>query len=199
MHFRREMCAKILQEMEGSGFEATAKELSKKITLLSTLCFVDKAWKSVKESRIRNCWIKGGLQDNDKDKDSDEDKDTDKDIDQGLLCLKPQQWADYVSIHNSLITSSEKSDEDIVQEVLGEMSTSSKVQIVEESDEEEEQPCPTNKEMLAAVKGLEITFDKERKPPFCASNQNWGAKGCSQEYEASYDKEVICCWGKLDT
>ncbi len=48
-----------------------------------------------------------------------------------------------------------------MQELLGEMSRKSEVQVEEESDNDEEQPCPTHKELLAAAQVLERAFGKE--------------------------------------
>lgn len=43
VHYRREMCSRILRDMESSSFQMSAKDQVKKITLLDALYLVDKA------------------------------------------------------------------------------------------------------------------------------------------------------------
>jgi len=60
-HYRREMCAQIIAELDDIQDQSDASAAAKKISLLDALHLVAMSWKQVSEKTIENCFRKGGF------------------------------------------------------------------------------------------------------------------------------------------
>jgi hypothetical protein len=60
-HYRREMCALIIAELDDIQDRSNASAVAKKISLLDALHLVAMSWKRVSEKTTENCFRKGGF------------------------------------------------------------------------------------------------------------------------------------------
>lgn len=140
-YYRKEMRARILENMEDTQSHMTANDLAKKTNLLDALHLIAMSWQQVSSSTIKNCFKHGGF--------SKEDIE-----DENLELVQPTdmstaEFEKWIAIDENIGVAENLTEDDICQIV--QPSTS---QVEAENEEEEDletlQP-PTNTEIRAAL------------------------------------------------
>ncbi|XP_054717662.1 tigger transposable element-derived protein 4-like [Uloborus diversus] len=164
-HYRKQLILRILECYDNN------KDCD--ISLLDAIVLVEKSWRMVSDSTIRNCFRHAGLrkmqQDEDKGYDEDDDDDNlpiSKWLEKHGVHVFPQSEIEHFeSCDHDVATSGEVSDSDIVSEVSERMNlTSDMDDNFSDNDEgtEDANPGPSISAAKAAVRGLSRIFHRVR-------------------------------------
>jgi len=143
VHYRREIRAGIVAELDDIQDQSEAGAVAKKISLLDTLRLVAMLWKRVSEKTIEYCFRKGGFSKTNAETPASEESDLTREIfDQAPDGMKKEEFENWLDI-------------DINAEVVDKMTTSEMCQAVADDKfklaEESESNCTSKEEEILEV------------------------------------------------
>ena len=156
-HYRREMRARIIAELDDIQDRSDASAVAKKIFLLDTLHLVALSWNRVSEKTIESCFRKGGISKTKAETPASEESDLTSEIfDQASDGMSKKEFENWLHIHNNAEVVATMTVSEICEDVANDKS-----KLAEESEsnctsKEEKilEAPPTNAQMREALKIL---------------------------------------------
>ncbi|XP_042899743.2 tigger transposable element-derived protein 4-like [Parasteatoda tepidariorum] len=152
-HFRKQLILMILDRRDRSGTTSNTN-----VNVLEAIRLMNDAWENVTSTCIIKCFHKAGL-DSCQDDQSTEEEEVENFIQTANLEMTEEEFQNYVSIDDELMTSDVPTTEDIVADVLAN-SAEKHDDSDEDTDEyEESEPPPTCSTMLEFAEKMQTFFE----------------------------------------
>lgn len=166
--YRSEVVKKILRDIEDSTL--SANELAKRVTLLDAVHMLNKAWKSVKQETIQNCFRKAGFSQHNAD--SQEEVEAETTIPEGMT---EEEFTEYVGQDDDLQCHHLPTEDDICADLL--MEESRDADADDDEQEEEEFQLPVTIKQMRGLTKMARRFYEENN---------------IQNFDSIYEMEELC-------
>lgn len=158
-HFRKQLILMLLDRRDKRGTTSNAN-----INVLEAIRLMNDAWENVTSTCITKCYRKAGLDSSDKKPSADHEQEEEDVMDEFTenLEITKEEFENYVSIDNSVLTSDLPTTEDIVADILANSTEPPTNESDEDTDEyeyEEEEPLPSCSTMIEMTQKMQRFFE----------------------------------------